>query len=67
MLKKMFKAKFNLKNVLTVICVSGTVGIAAKFLTLLDKWLFFPAFPNVLDAAFLMFSVAFLGYYTLKR
>lgn len=46
----------------TTICVSGVVGIALKFTTLFDHWLFFPLFPNILDALFLVISVLYLAY-----
>jgi hypothetical protein len=46
----------------TTICVSGVIGIALKFMTLLDHWLYFPIFPNILDALFLVISVLYLAY-----
>lgn len=46
----------------TTICVSGVIGIALKFMTLFDHWLYFPIFPNVLDAVFLVVSVLYLAY-----
>jgi hypothetical protein len=33
-----------------------------KFTTLFDHWLFFPLFPNILDALFLVVSVLYLAY-----
>ena len=39
----------------------GTIGIACKFITLFDKWIFWPSFPNILDAAFLIISVLYLA------
>jgi len=45
----------------TTICVSGVIGIALKFITLLDHWLYFPIFPNVLDAMFLVVAVLYLA------
>ena len=49
-------------NVFTAICIGGTVGIVVKFTTLFNHWVYFPAFPNILDAAFLVASVLYLGY-----
>lgn len=46
----------------TTICVSGVIGIALKFMTLLGHWLYFPIFPNILDALFLVISVLYLAY-----
>jgi len=40
--------------------VFGTIGIALKFTTYFNKWVYFPSFPNVLDASFLIFSVVYL-------
>jgi hypothetical protein len=42
--------------------VFGTVGISLKFATFFDKWVYFPSFPNVLDATFLIFSVVYLAW-----
>jgi hypothetical protein len=43
-----------------VILLCGTVGIAVKFATFFDKWVYFPTFPNIVDAAFLVLSVIYL-------
>lgn len=58
----------NLKRKLLVIaCAAGTVGIALKFLTYLDHWVYFPAFPNALDTAFLIISILILSYLAMRR
>jgi hypothetical protein len=45
-------------NINLVICLFGSFGIALKFTVFFDHWVFFPTFPNVLDSAFLMYSIA---------
>lgn len=45
---------------LIIMFVAGTVGIALKFTTFFDQWVYFPSFPNILDAAFLITSVMYL-------
>jgi hypothetical protein len=45
-----------------IMLLTGTVGIALKFITFFDQWVFFPSFPNTLDSAFLIISVAYLGW-----
>jgi cytochrome c oxidase assembly factor CtaG len=47
---------------LLLVLVFGTIGIALKFTTFFDKWVYFPSFPNFLDATFLIFSVIYLAY-----
>jgi hypothetical protein len=49
-----------LNDCVLLILVSGTIGIALKFTTFFDKWVYFPSFPNVLDTSFLIFSVVYL-------
>ncbi len=45
-----------------VMFVSGTIGIALKFITLFDKYVFFPSFPNIFDSNFLMSAVVCLEW-----
>ena len=52
---------FNWRNILSIIFVTGTIGIACKFIALFDRWIFWPSFPNILDAAFLIMSVLYLA------
>ncbi len=47
---------------LLLVLVFGTIGIALKFTTFFDKWVYFPSFPNFLDATFLILSVVYLAY-----
>lgn len=55
---KSWKTLFS--DLLAVLCVAGTVGIALKFVTFFDKWVFFPSFPNACDSTFLIASVLYL-------
>jgi len=43
-----------------IILVAGTIGIALKFTTFFNNWVYFPTFPNILDAMFLILSVIYL-------
>ncbi|MFA5365199.1 MAG: hypothetical protein WC325_08480 [Candidatus Bathyarchaeia archaeon] len=45
-----------------IILLCGTVGIALKFTTFFNHWVYFPSFPNILDATFLIFSVIYLTW-----
>lgn len=56
---KSWKELFN--DCVSIIFISGTIGIALKFTTFLDKWVYFPWFPNVFDAIFLVISVVYLS------
>lgn len=49
-------------DLLVILCVSGTVGIALKFITFFDKWVFFPSFPNIFDSTFLISAVLYLTW-----
>ena len=49
-----------LDNCVLIALVFGTIGIAIKFVTFFDQWVYFPAFPNALDATFLIFTVLYL-------
>ena len=52
---------------LLITLVFGTIGIALKFTTFFDKWVYFPSFPNFLDATFLVFAVSYLAYKIKKK
>ena len=43
-----------LTNGLMVAFFFGTVGIALKFVTFFNHWVYFPSFPNSLDSVFLI-------------
>jgi hypothetical protein len=51
-----------LNDCVIVMLVSGTIGIALKFTTLFDHYVYFPAFPNIFDAIFLIVSVVYLAW-----
>jgi len=51
-----------LNDCVIVALLTGTIGIALKFTTFFDKWVYFPSFPNVCDAAFLILSVGYLTW-----
>jgi hypothetical protein len=56
---KTWKELFN--NCVILMLTFGSIGIALKFTTFFDKWVFFPFFPNILDAAFIILSVIYLS------
>lgn len=49
-----------LNDCILIVLASGTIGIALKFTTFFDKWVYFPSFPNIIDATFLIFTVIYL-------
>jgi hypothetical protein len=51
-----------LNDCIQIALVCGTIGIALKFITFFDQWVYFPSFPNVLDATFLILSVTYLTW-----
>jgi len=51
-----------LDNCVLIALIFGTIGIAIKFTTFFGKWVYFPTFPNALDATFLIFSVLYLAW-----
>ena len=50
------------RDLLLIACITGTVGIAAKYVSFFNNWVWFPTFPNIFDSAFLIFSV-FVVYF----
>jgi hypothetical protein len=56
-----------LNDCVLVILVCGTIGIALKFITFFNQWVYFPSFPNVLDSTFLVFAVVYLAWKVRKR
>jgi hypothetical protein len=42
--------------------VCGTIGIALKFLTFFNHWVYFPSFPNVLDSTFLIVAILYFAW-----
>ena len=51
-----------LTDCLQIALVCGTIGIALKFITFFDQWVYFPTFPNFLDSTFLIISITYLAY-----
>lgn len=49
-----------LDDLLLLVALFGTVGIALKFTTFFDQWVYFPAWPNICDSIFLICAVAYL-------
>jgi len=59
---KTHKSWKELANDLIIVAfVSGTLGIALKFTTFFDKWVYFPSFPNTLDSLFISVAVLYLA------
>ncbi len=50
-----------------IVLVCGTIGIALKFITFFNNWVYFPTFPNVLDSAFLITSILYLAFSARRR
>jgi len=63
---KILVKKLSLPLIFTAICVGGVIGISFKFIMLLNHWLYFPFFPNIFDAMFLIISVLYLSYNSVK-
>lgn len=51
----------------TIVFVCGTIGVALKFATFFNQWVYFPSFPNMLDSAFLISAVTYFAWKTRKR
>jgi len=45
---------------ITIALAAGMIGIALKFTTFFDRWVYFPSFPNIFDAMFLVIAVLYL-------
>lgn len=65
-------ASIGLKELLStgllIVFFTGTIGIALKFVTFFNHWVYFPSFPNALDSTFLILSATyFFGYIMLKK
>lgn len=57
-----------LGNGLMVAFFFGTVGIALKFVTFFNHWVYFPSFPNILDSVFLISgSIYFFVYILINK
>ena len=56
-----------LHDCMRIIFVCGTIGIAIKFVTFFNQWVYFPSFPNVIDATFLIAAVGYLAWKSSKH
>jgi len=56
-----------LNDCIQIALVCGTIGIALKFITFFDQWVYFPTFPNLLDSTFLIISVIYFAWKSRKR
>jgi hypothetical protein len=50
-----------------IVTLCGTIGIALKFITFFNQWVYFPSFPNALDSTFLISAVGYLAWKSRKR
>jgi hypothetical protein len=51
-----------LNDCILLTLVFGTIGIALKYTTFFNKWVYFPSFPNIIDSAFLILTVIYLAW-----
>jgi len=56
-----------LGNAVIVIFFSGTIGVALKFVTFFNHWVYFPSFPNALDSTFLILSATYFFTYIMFK
>ena len=57
-----------LSDGLLVFFFFGTIGIALKFVTFFNHWVYFPSFPDALDSAFLILgSTYFFSWIMYKK
>jgi hypothetical protein len=56
-----------LHDCMLIVFVCGTIGIAIKFATFVNQWVYFPSFPNVIDASFLILAVSYLAWKSRKH
>ena len=56
-----------LRSMTVILFAGGMFGIAIKFTTLFNKWIYFPISPNFVDAIFLMVGTAYLSWRALKH
>ena len=66
------KAIYNTTGELVHDCIlvmfaCGTIGIALKFVTFFNQWVYFPSFPNALDSTFLICAIAYLTWRSIRH
>ena len=63
MLPRNVGTKDLLEDLALIVAVCGTCSIALKWTSYFDHWVFYPMFPNTLDAAFLVFAIVTASMY----
>jgi hypothetical protein len=56
-----------LNDCIQIALVCGTIGIALKFITFFNQWVYFPTFPNLLDSTFLIISIVYFAWKARKH
>ena len=56
-----------LNDLVLIAFATGTIGIALKFVSFFNEWVYFPSFPNILDSAFLISAVLYLSARVLMK
>jgi hypothetical protein len=51
-----------INDCIQIALICGTIGIALKFVTFFNHWVYFPSFPNFLDSTFLIFSISYFAW-----
>jgi hypothetical protein len=54
-------------DLVIIVCITGTVGIALKFVSYFNNWVWFPTFPNIFDSAYLIFSICIVFFLSRSR
>jgi hypothetical protein len=50
-----------LNDLVLIAFTLGTIGIALKFASYFNEWVYFPSLPNVFDSAFLIIAVLYFS------
>lgn len=50
-----------------ILSVCGTIGIALKFITFFEHWVFFPLWPNICDSVFLICAILYTTWLVIRR
>jgi hypothetical protein len=54
-------------DLVQILFICGTIGIALKFISFFDQWVYFPTFPNFLDSTFLIVATVYFAWKARKR
>lgn len=49
-------------DLIQILIIGGAIGVAAKLISYFNKWVYFPSFPNVVDATFIVTAVIYLSW-----